>query len=74
MNGLKVKNTKDKLSFSIDKNNFSEEIYIQLLQIARLEYLLRKAEFNKSVEEFGEELKSNWWKENRSDVLKRIGK
>ncbi len=74
MTGLNIRNTKDKIIFSIDKNNFTKEDYIKLMQIARVEYLVQKADFNKAILDFGEELKSNWWNAHKESILNRIDK
>jgi hypothetical protein len=74
MLGLTVKNSKEKIVFTIDKSNFTEEVFLKMMQIARVEYLVKKAAFDKSIMELDEEIKDNWWKENKIQILKRIGK
>lgn len=74
MLGLTVNDSKEQIIFTIDKNNFTEEVFDKLVAIARLQYLIKTADFDKSVVDFGEELKANWWNENKNEILKRIGK
>ena len=70
MLGLTVKNTKNKIVFTIDKNNFTEDDLLQLTKIARLEYLIKKADFSPAIMEIGKEIKENWWQENKTEFLK----
>lgn len=74
MKGLTIKDTKDKLVFTIDKDTYTEEVFIQLMEVARVENLIRKADFSDTVLELGESIKSDWWKGKRAQILKRIGK
>ena len=74
MLGLTVNDSKEQIIFTIDKNNFTEEVFDKLVAIARLQYLIKTADFDKSVVDFSEELKANWWNENKNEILKRIGK
>ena len=74
MKGLTIKDTKDKLVFTIDKDTYTEEVFIQLMEVARVEYLVSKADFHNPVYELGESIKSDWWKGKRSQILKRIGR
>lgn len=72
MLGLTVNDTKEKIIFTIDKSNFTEEVLVKLMKIARLEYLIKKAGFNESILVIDEEIKENWWNENRKEFLKGI--
>jgi len=74
MLGLTVNDSKEQIVSTIDKNNFTEEVFDKLVAIARLQYLIKTADFDESVIDFGEELKANWWNENRNEILGRIGK
>ena len=72
MLGLTVKNTKNKIVFTIDKNNFTEKDLLQLTKMARLEYLIGKAAFDPSIMEIDQEIKSSWWKEHQEAFLKGV--
>ncbi len=74
MLGLTVRNSKEKIVFTIDKNNFTEDVILKMMQIARVEFLVKKASFDKSILEADEAIKENWWQENKKEILKRIGK
>lgn len=74
MTGLTVENTNEKLVFSIDKNKFSEDVLFDIMRIARLEYLIAKADFDERVLEIGEEIKRNWWEDNKAELLRKAGR
>ncbi|MES2703240.1 MAG: hypothetical protein V4649_11400 [Bacteroidota bacterium] len=74
MLGLTVEDSKEKIVFTIDKSNFTEDVLMRLMKIARMEYLVKLAGFDESVLKMDEEIKDNWWKENKEEILKRIGK
>ena len=69
MTGLSVENTDNKLILSIDKSNFSESVLLKVMEIARLEYLIAKAEFDDAVLQIDEEMKQNWWKNNKGEII-----
>ncbi len=69
MTGLNVENIDGKLILSIDKSNFSESVLLKVMEIARLEYLVNKGEFNEGVLEVDEEMKENWWKNNKDRLI-----
>ena len=72
MLGLTIKDTKDKIVFTIEKNNFTEEVYLQMMEVARLEYLVKKAAFDEAIVDFGKQLKADLWKKNKKEFLKGI--
>ena len=69
MTGLSVENTDSQLILSIDKSNFSESVLLKVMEIARLEYLVAKAEFDEAVLQIDEEMKENWWKNNKGEII-----
>jgi len=72
MSGLTVTDSTENIVFTIDKNNFTEDVLMKLMKIARLEYLIKKAGFNESIMGIDDEIKENWWKENKNEFLKGI--
>jgi hypothetical protein len=73
MTGLTVENTNEKLVLSIDKSNFSEEVLLDVMRIARLEYLIAKADFDESVLEIADEIKRDWWENNKAEIFRKAG-
>jgi hypothetical protein len=71
MTGLDIENTTNTLVLTIDKHNFSETVYLKAVEIIHLQYLVTKAAFDESVLDIDEEMKENWWNENKDRILKR---
>ncbi|MCY7410827.1 MAG: hypothetical protein LH473_11180 [Chitinophagales bacterium] len=64
--------TKDKKYFlTIDQESINRETLLQIIDNVRIEQLARKVNFDKLLMEFGDETKSNWWKENKERLLNR---
>ena len=71
MEALHVETTEDRFLISIDKRSIDKQYLFYLLDKFRLEYLARKVDFDASIVDLGEEIKSNWWKENKEWFLNR---
>jgi len=71
MEPIQVTSQKDKFLISLDKAYFDKETLYDLLDKFRIEYLAKKVDFDKSIEDLGEEIKSKWWKENKERFLNR---
>jgi len=69
MEAVEVTSLKDRVVISIDKSLVSKEYLLNLLDRLQLENLLKKADFDKKVLDISEEIKSNWWKENKDRFL-----
>ena len=74
MNGLQIANTNDKLILSIEKKDFSEEVFLNILNIARLEFLINKGAFEEEILSIDEELKAAWWQQNGNEILSKANK
>lgn len=72
MVGLTVKDTKEQVVFTLDKKNITDDVIMEMVKIARLDALVEKADFDKSILTLGEELKQIWWEENKDDFLKDV--
>ncbi len=62
--------TNDKFLISIDKNSVDKEFLLNLIEKIRLEYLVRKVDFDETIEDLGEEIKTDWWQKNESKFIK----
>jgi hypothetical protein len=69
MEAVEVTSLKDRMVISIDKSLVSKEYLLNLLNRLYLEGLAKKADFDEEVLEVSEEIKSNWWKENKERFL-----
>lgn len=66
---IDLQTTDDKFLISIDKNSIDKEFLLELIEKIRLESLIRKADFDESIEDLGEEIKADWWKKNKSKFI-----
>ena len=71
MEGLTVENTNDKLVLSINKENFSESVLLEIMKVARIEFLIEKAKFAENITAIGNDIKANWWNENKTQYLNK---
>lgn len=71
MEAIELKSYKNKYLISLDKSYFDKEILYNLLERLRIEYLAKKINFNKSIEDLGEEIKEEWWKKNKDKFLRK---
>ena len=70
MQAIDLQTTDDRFLISIDKKFVDKEFLLNLLEKLRLEYLIRKADFDESIEDLGEEIKGDWWQKNKSKFIK----
>ncbi len=63
MQAIDLQTTEDKFLISIDKNLVDKEFLLNLIEKIRLEYLVRKADFD-------EEIKADWRKKNKDRFIK----
>jgi len=66
---VEVTSLKDRVVISVDKTLVSKEYLLNLLDRLQLENLAQKADFDEKVLEISEEIKKNWWEENKHQFL-----
>ncbi len=57
---------------SIDKTAVDMPTMLKVMELLKIESLIKKVDFDKLLLVIAEELKSNWWAENREDYLKGV--
>jgi hypothetical protein len=74
MNALiETKRTKDKLLISVSTENMKADDIEDFLQFVKTEFTLRNSKLSESqADEISEEIKSSWWKKNKSRIEKMI--
>lgn len=65
MSEIQWRGTTNKFVITLDKNSFDKAAFLEILQMLRLRFLLRKADFDIGVEKEGEEILSEWWEQNK---------
>ena len=69
MEAISLETTDDKFLLTVDKNSFKPEFVMQLVERLRIEQLAEKTNFDADIEQFGEEIKNSWWKNNKDELL-----
>jgi hypothetical protein len=71
MQALQLETTPEKFVVSIDKNIITKELLVRMFERVRIEYLAQKIDFDEDITEIGEEIKTEWWKNNKEQFIKR---
>ena len=70
---IKTTRTKDRLLISIPTKDMKTEEIDDFLSFFKLEFTVRNSEMTEvQAEEISEEIKSDWWKKNKSRIKKLI--
>lgn len=72
MDAISIKQTKQSVVIKLDKSVFDAAYISNLLTQIRTEYLVQQADFDESIEDIAEEIKTNWWAKNRQSILDKI--
>jgi len=54
---------------SLDKSAFEADVILKILNRFRIEYLARKSGFGEEAESIGEEIKAEWWENNKQRFI-----
>ena len=70
---IETTKTKDRLLISIPTKDMKAEEINDFLSFFKLEFTVRHSELTEAqTEEISEEIKSDWWKKNKSRIEKMI--
>jgi len=70
---LKVQTTQKTITLSFDKNFLPPEVLSNLIENLRMKELLAKSQLTEQQAFIlSEELKNNWWKNNRDKIFEKI--
>jgi len=70
---IETTRTKDKLLISIQTKNMKAEEIDDFLSLFKTEFVVRKSQMTAGqAEEISEDIKSAWWKKNKSRIKKMI--
>jgi hypothetical protein len=72
---IEIDNDKDTIILKFSKTDVSEEFYRDLIDRIQFESLVNKADFNEEfINLFSEDIKKEWWENNKSWIYEKIGK
>ncbi len=69
MTSIQLDTQKDKYLISVDSSVFDKAWILRLIENLRMEELARQFDFDKEIEELGEEIKANWWAKNKTRFI-----
>ncbi len=70
---IETTRTKDKLLISVPTKDLKAEEIDDFLSLFKTEFAVRKSEMTETqAEEISEEIKSAWWKKNKSRIKKML--
>jgi hypothetical protein len=72
MTAIQVQQTDSDVVINIPKSSIEPKLLLAILQRFRFEELIQKAAFQDDIEDFGDEIKNDWWQKNRETYLKGI--
>jgi hypothetical protein len=72
MEAFAVSRTGDKIQVTLDARHFNEDAVTQLLNRFYIEYLAQRVNFGEDIETLGEEIKRDWWQQNKERILAKI--
>ncbi|MBX3042384.1 MAG: hypothetical protein KIT33_07285 [Candidatus Kapabacteria bacterium] len=72
MENFIIENNKDELIFKLKKSDFDSNFILSLIKNLETESLAQRSGFDESILSIAEEIKSNWWKQNRDEYMKDV--
>lgn len=72
METIHIQSEKDRVVITIDKQAINQDFLLDLLERLEIQRLIQQADFDESIEELGQDIKANWWRENKHRFLKHV--
>ena len=72
MEAVEIKKEQGRYIFSIDESQMDKLSLEKIVNRIWIQYLVEKAQFDKSILELGREMKADWWQKNKTEILKKI--
>lgn len=69
MEAISLETTDDQFLIRVDKNSLKPEFVMHLIERLRVEQLAEKVNFNSNIEQLAEDIKAEWWNNNKSLLL-----
>ncbi len=69
MKSISIDTSSDRFIISIDKNLINKDLLLQFVDNLRIEFIAQKVDLDEEIELLGEEIKENWWKENKDRFI-----
>ncbi len=66
---ITLQTTNNSFLITIDKKYIEQDVIFRLMNRIRLEYLVKTVDFDENIEILAEEIKSDWWENNKKRLL-----
>lgn len=66
---INIESTQDEYLIRIDKALVDKTYVHELLNLLQVEELAQRVDFDDSIIDLGEEIKTNWWKKNKARFI-----
>ena len=66
---INIESTQDEYLIRIDKTLVDKTYVHQLLNLLQVEELAQRVDFDDSIIDLGEEIKTDWWKKNKARFI-----
>ena len=66
---INIESTQDEYLIRIDKTLVDKTYVHQLLNLLQIEELAQRVDFDDSIIDLGEEIKTDWWKKNKARFI-----
>ncbi len=73
MQAIQWHSTTNQYVISISRDIMDKDEFFEVLRWLRFRFLLQKADFEKDIEELGEELLAEWWENNKQRFIPAEG-
>ncbi|MEM9886202.1 MAG: hypothetical protein AAF849_09940 [Bacteroidota bacterium] len=72
MEAIRLEQRNKSYLITIAEDAIDKDMLSNLLDRLRLEHLLKKADFDESIEQLDEAIKIDWWKRNEARIMRKI--
>lgn len=69
ISSIQIHSTDTQYVVSFDKGAVEVDAVLKFIEWMKLEYLIKKGEFDPSIDELGEKIKADWWAKNKEWFL-----
>lgn len=69
MEAITLEKQANRFVISIEEGYINKDALTQLIERLKWEHLIEKADFDEDIVAFGEEIKANWWAQNKERFL-----
>ena len=69
MKSISIDSNDDMFVVSIDKNLINKDLLLYFIDNLRTELAARRVNFGEDLEQFGEEIKEDWWRKNKDRFI-----